>query len=315
MLTLRAPVWAKPVRLEAPACAALAGELDARLERTVGSALPDGLEASVAIAASGAGYRVVIVLRDAEQTRGTTAIDAPTCEEAVDAATIVLALALPKTAPPEATPSASKSAVPARAAATLFSSAAPTHGIHRGPAPARVDRRTALDTRSRGSERVTRFALATGVDRGTLPRSTLTLAGAAAHSFGRLELAAIARYGLPLAEERIESGVSESERRDFGSLELRACPGWGQAVRVAACAGTEVGAVRARRVRNGPDSGEVELDQVRPRLSGTLAALLAYRGGLIEPGIELGGAALALGREAGTPWLSVRIAAGAAIAF
>jgi hypothetical protein len=157
--------------------------------------------------------------------------------------------------------------------------------------------------------------LATGVDRGTLAQPTLILGGTLARSFGGLELAAVARYGVAVAEEVVEAGFSESQRHDFGALELRACRGLGRAVRVSACAGTEVGAVRERRTVEARGRTDLDTDQVAPRLSGTLATLLAYRGGLIEPGLELGGAVVALGRQSGAPGLSLRVAAGAAIAF
>ena len=319
---------AEPLRLEqrvAPACVAAASALGPRIERTLDGFLPAELGASVAIDALTAGYRVTITLRDREQTRGTTAIEAPTCEEAVDAAAVVLALAFGNMKRPEAMEPASSLLLPQRAGSTPSDSS--RQSASRGslaeafatPSDARtphVDRRAPLGSAPvRGSERGTRLTLATGADRGTLPHPTLTLAAAVARSFAGLELAAVARYGLPIAEETVESGFSESQRRDFGSLELRACRGLGQAVRLSACAGTEVGAVRSRHAFRVEDRAELQNERVSPRLSGTVAVLVARRGGLFEPGVELAGAAAALGREAGAPWLSVRVAASAAIAF
>jgi hypothetical protein len=329
MVAFHGQAWAEPFRLEqraAPACVAAARDLGPRLERALGGVLPSGLEAWVGIDALGTGYRVTIALSDDERARGTTAIEAPTCEEAVDAAAVVLALAFGNIERTEPTEPASALPVPARAgsapsrssqeSASLGSLAALTPTASSGASPARGDRRAPLDRApSRGSERATRLTLATGVDRGTLPNSTLTLAAAAARSFGELEVAVVARYGLPIVEETVETGFAEARRRDFAGLELRACRGLGQALRFSGCAGTEVGAVRARRALRGDDHTEVDTDHLSPRLAGTLGALVAYRGGLFEPGLELAGAAAALGREAGAPWLSVRVAACAAIAF
>jgi hypothetical protein len=143
----------------------------------------------------------------------------------------------------------------------------------------------------------------------------MTLSGAVAHSFRLFELGAVVRYGFPTADETIEEGFSESERRDFGALELRACRGAGQAVRVSACAGTELGAVRELHQSRGTNGDEVDEDSVSTRVSGTLAARIAHRGGFIEPELELAGAAVAIGREPGAPWLVLRVAAGAALAF
>jgi hypothetical protein len=308
MLALSGQAWGEPLRLEervVPACVVAARELKPRIERALGSSRPKELEASVAIESFGAGYRVRIGLRDAAEARGTTVIDAPTCAEAVDAAAVVLALAFGQVTSSEATVPASSTPVPEHARSMpMAPSDTPSRDSRRAPG----DSEPASD-----SDRATRITLATGVDGGTLPQPTLTLAGAIVRPFGGVELAAVARYGLPIAEERVESDFSESQRHDFGGLELRACPGVGHAIRVSFCAGTEIGAVRARRAREGEERADLEADFV-PRLSGTLAALVTHRGGLIEPGLELGAGAVALGREA-APWLVVRVAAGAAIAF
>jgi hypothetical protein len=341
VVLLRAPAWAEPLRLEqrvVPACVAAARELAPSVQRRLGSFSPNELAASVVIDVLGAGYRVSIALRDTEQARGTTTIDAPTCQEAVDAAAVVLALAFGNATHPEPTEAAS-SPVPERAGwptAPLRSftqpSAAPSdtqpssaarsapRDWTRIPArwrPSRSGERSVPrdSVATSGAHRATRITLTSGVDRGTLPQATLTLTGAVARSFGAVELAAIARYGLPIAEERVETGFSESQRHDFGALELRACRGLGQAVRLSACAGTELGAVRTMRATQGDDRAELDTAQISPRVAGTLAMLVAHRGWLIEPGLELAGAAVVLGRETGARRLSVRVAAGAAIAF
>lgn len=311
-IALAAPARAEPIRLEqsiAPACAEVARELGTRIERSLGGSWPSELAAGVTVEASVGGYRATVTLRDDERTRGTTSIDAPTCEEVVDAVAVVLTLALGEVARPVATEPESPSPAPKPVAAVK-----PSLGSSSNRSALRDGERVPADRVPSDSVRATRMAFATGVDRGTLPRPTLTLAGTVARSFGGLELEAVARYGLPVADEVVEAGFSESQRHDFGGLELRACRGLGQAVRVSACAGTEVGAVRKRRA---VQEGDVDLDadHVAPRFAGTVATLLAYRGGLIEPGVEVAGAGVAFGRAAGAPWLSVRVAAGAAIAF
>jgi hypothetical protein len=311
MVVPGAQAWAEPLRLEervAPACAAAARELAPRIERTLGGSLPDELEVSVAIDAFGAGYRLTVSLQDAAETRGTTVIEAPTCDEAVDAAAVVLALAFGTMTRSEARETPSSVPVPRQAGSTPSGPSREAASFGDRPAP-----RDGIP--SSASERATRIALASGMDAGTLPHPTLTLGGAVTRSFGGLELALALRYGLPIAYETDENGVSESQRHDFAGLELRACRGVGHAVRVSACAGTEVGAVRAMHALEGRDGTDVDADHVAPRLSGSLAALVARRGGLIEPELELAGAAVAFGREAGAPWLVVRVAAGAAIAF
>lgn len=314
MLLLCARASAGPLRIErvTPACVVAARELGPRIEAVLAGALQSQVEASVAIDALGAGYRVTIGLRDTVQERGATTLETPTCEEAVDAAVVVLALAYGETRSPEATQPTPARPMPERSSAEPEPEPrTPSDTLFTPPDPRAVRDHVPV----KGTERQTRLTLATGVDQGTLPGPTLTLAGVVARSFGGFELAAVARYGLPVAEELVETGFSESQRHDFGGLELRACRGLGRAVRVSACAGTEIGAVRARRSQQVADGSEVDVDHISSRVSGTLTALLARRGGFIEPGLELGGAAVALGRSAGAPWLAVRVAAGAAIAF
>lgn len=312
MLLLCAPASAGPLRIErvTPACVVAARELGPRIEAVVAGALQSQVEASVAIDAWGAGYRVTIGLRDTVHERGATTLETPTCEEAVDAAVVVLALAYGETRSPEATQPAPSLPMPERSS-TEPEPRTPSDTLFTPPAPRAVRDHVPVN----GTERQTRLTLTTGVDRGTLPGPTLTLAGAVARSFGGFELAAVARYGLPVAEELVETGFSESQRHDFGGLELRACRGLGRPVRVSACAGTEIGAVRARRSQRVEDGSELDVDHISPRVSGTLTALVARRGGFIEPGLELAGAAVAVGRAGGAPWLAVRVAAGAAIAF
>ena len=77
----------------APACVALARELEPRLERALQGPRAAELKASVAIEDAGSGYRVTITLLDDRKGRGQTVIVAPTCDEALDAAVVVLALA------------------------------------------------------------------------------------------------------------------------------------------------------------------------------------------------------------------------------
>jgi hypothetical protein len=204
VVVLRAAAGAEPVLIEqqvAPACVAAAGELEARVARALGEASPKGLAASVVIEAVGGGFRATMALRDAEQARGTTAIEAPTCDEAVDAAAVVLALALGEVKRPEASQPTAPEELPE-----------PRPSVSSAAAPARPDPDAAAVERapSSSSEPAMRLALATGVERGTLPRPTLVLAGAWARSFGGVELAAVARYGLPTAEERTETAFSES---------------------------------------------------------------------------------------------------------
>ena len=325
---LAAPAGADflPVALRvAPACVGVAHELEPRLERALDSRHLPGLAGSVDIEQARSGFRVTITIREAERARGTTTIVAPTCSEAVDAAVVVLALAFggkrPETdvSPPplESAEAGSRSRFETAkqpAAPQPLEPALEPPTIQLFQSARRKDRGADAEGRWSVNGRSTRIGLATGLDSGSLAHETVTLSGAIAQSFSGIDLRAIVRYGLPTADETVETGSTESSRSHFGALELRACRGTGLAVRLSACAGGELGAVSVarRRLIGGTDVDESALS---PRLSGVLAALVSHRGGLIEPEIELGAAAVAAGRDPGASWLVVRAAAGAAIAF
>jgi hypothetical protein len=313
------PAGASAPRIETrvtPSCGDAALGLEHRVERALEGARRATLEAAVAIDASSTGYRVTIVTRDASSDLGTTEIAAPTCDEAVDAAVVVLALALTeRDAPaPAASPDSESHGVAPEPPVSPNDPAAPLL-VAAAPARARVDHGVRAPEARPGTSNETRVALATGVDAGTLPHPTLTLSGGIGASLSTLELRALARYGLPATDETVETGLVESTRHDFATVELRACAGSGQAFRLSACAGAEAGAVRIERHRSAENAAPRDERSLAPRLSGTLAALLAHRGGLVEPEIELAGVAVALGRSDGAPPVALRVSAGAAVAF
>jgi hypothetical protein len=169
-------------------------------------------------------------------------------------------------------------------------------------------------TSAQPAEHALRIALATGADSGTLSASTLYVAGAVARSLAAFELRGVVRYGLPTIDEDAEGGARQSERSDFGALELRGCYGVGSQLRLSGCTGTELGAVRRSRRWQSAERSEQE-SALRTRFSGVLTAAVAHRAGLIQPELEFAGAAVALGREPQASWLVLRMSLGAALAF
>jgi hypothetical protein len=286
-----------------PECHAVTPELEMELTRVVAAAPRTELTAAVTIEQSPAGYRVELALRDRLRARGGKAITVPTCSEAADAAVVVLALAL--------------------SGREVSAAEREPRGEPTGPARLDVAREQervarAAPEREKGSSpkvRTTRLGLMTGIDAGTLPHATVTVAGTAVRSLPELDLRAVLRYGLPTADETIESDFARAHRSDFGALELLACRGTQHVLHVSACAGAEIGVVRASHTERTEPSSDVDEQRVTPRLSGTLAARFAYLGGLVEPELELAGAAVALGRHVESPWFVVRVAAGAAVTF
>ena len=318
------PARAEPVLLVetrlAPACEPLAPELERRLALALDGKPTSALAASVSIQTTESGYLVTIATRDGAKGGGTTRIAAPSCDEAVDAAVEVLALAfgerVAEASSPAPTGTVSSESESSSAAVAPRESTSRAVFESMAPSPKRVERGVQSDAdRSSVTAASTRVSLAAGADMGTLPDPALMVAARFAHSLSVLELGGAVRYAPPTTNETVESGSAETVQRDFGAMELRACVGTRDRFRLSACTGAEVGALRVVRRLRTDDGTDSDVDSVTPRLSGTLAALLAHRGGVIEPELELGGAAVALGRETGASWLAIRVAAGAAVAF
>jgi hypothetical protein len=288
--------------LEQRVSAALLGERDLELG------------ASIAISETKGGYEVALRTRRGTATLATKVVLVSSCEEAVQAAAVVLALAFGAATP--STPSTPAARAVAESAAVV------------APAWRSVEVESRADRGSPQQQQPNdslRLALSTGIDSGALPTSTAYLAAGLSQSFADLALYGTLRYGAPHVDENVSDAESEQTRLDFGALEVGACYGLGRDIRVSACAGSELGIVRiAQSLRLG-DGTAVETDVTRPRLSGVLTALLAYRGGVIEPQLELAGVVLAAESRNGSPLVGpaaaettsvgLRAGLGAAVAF
>jgi hypothetical protein len=316
------------------ACAITPEALEQRVtELLLGERDPE-LGAMITIRKVKGGYEVALRTRHGDAASATKVVAAPSCEEAVQAATVVLALAFGTRAVAEPTagavaePAARAVAEPtARAVAEPAARAVTRPAVIAAPIGPRVVVEPHADRlqQPRRMREPLRLALSTGVDSGTLQASTAYLAAGLSRSFAPLEVYGALRYGAPHVDENVVDAGSERTRLDFGALELGACYGVGHEVRVSACAGSELGVVRLAHSLRLPDGTAVETAATWPHLSGVLTALLAYRGGLIEPRLELAGVVLAAeGRErvpllgegaAQAPRAGLRAGLGAAVAF
>lgn len=258
--------------------------------------------------------RVTVAAHEQGVARGNTALVVSSCEEAVDVAVVVLSLAFSSEvtdgapgAVPEANsdapPHAELPSPPRRAMVTSFSPPSPGRDVQRAEA------------RSPDLSRSTQLALAGGVDVGTLPTATALVAGSVTHFWSALGIRGALRYGFPSEHERVETTLQQSVRHDFAELGLGACYGVGADVRLAACAGSELGVVRAARRLEVEGATDVDEDEVVPRVSAMLAAVFSARTGRVRPELELSGSALVLGRRTGTGPVAFRAAAGAALDF
>jgi hypothetical protein len=225
---------------------------------------------------------------------------APTCDDAVDAAVLVLSLALTEVA---ADPGSSGTTPDEPRLEFAFTS--PAVAVERDEAP------RAPEAISKGQAR--RFAMLFGVDTGTLVAPTGYVGAALAVPVAAWELWGALRYGLPSEHESIEGTTSEQTRRDFGGLELSLCRGVGAAWRFSLCVGGEFGVVRIERTRREGDVG-VDTDEDRARVAGVASARLGRRTGMFVPELEFSAATAPFGPGA-TPTPSLRLGGGVSVQF
>lgn len=320
LLCLTAGARATPagfIELES-ACPITAEALEQRVTAALLGERDPALAASITIRETQRGYEVALRTRHGGATLATKVLAAPSCEEAAQAATVVLALAFGAAAPPSST-------LAARAVASAPTAPPVWPRVVVEP---RVDRRSQPQPQPRLRPQAhdsLRLALSAGVDSATLPTSTAYLAAGLSRNFAELELYGTLRCGAPHVDENVSDAESERTRLDFGALELGACYGLGSEIRVSACAGSELGVVRVAESVRFADGTAHETDLTRPRLSGVLTALLTYRGGAIEPQLELAGVVLAAEGRNGSALVGpgaaektgvgLRAGLGAAVAF
>ena len=286
-----------------PDCASIAADFEARVRAAVVGALAGDREAHVTIERQGRRYRVQI-RAGREHEMGMKYVVADSCEQALAAAVEVLAIALSEPAGEAAVESGEPTQSNADfAAASLLTSSA-VDADAPSPAPTREPESAPAASRLR-----LRLTLRAGVDAGTLPAATAYVGGAASWLAGPIEWRALLGLGLPYVEERVDPGIAERHREQFVLLDLGACSGVGERWRVAACAAGELGIVYGSL-----RSGAVADEHLALRWSGVLAAQLAYRGGLVQPELELAAIGTVLGSPNRGP-LAVRASLGLGLHF
>lgn len=310
---LAVPARAAPrVDVTAATCEADAAGIERRLANVIDPAASRGLDAAVTLEANGADVRVTVATREDSRTQGETVFLVSSCEEAVDAAVVVLSLAFSAEARGERADAESRSSE--RALATSPKSDGPMLRVRFAAPPPKLDESPEEDAEgpATGSSRV---SLAAGVDVGTLVTPTAVIRAGIAHGWPALELRGTLSYGLLTENEREEGGWRDAIQRDFGAAAASLCRGFGASVRLTGCAGGEVGLVRTLRRLELDGVQTLDEDELSPRFSGVLAAVLSAPRGRIRPELEVAGAALAFGRREGASAVAFRAAAGAAVDF
>ncbi len=295
--------------LDAPSsCAVTPAVLEERVTEALVGRRAAELSARVTFEEAEGGYQATLGIERGTLRLGTSIITAPTCDEALEAAALALALALG-----EREPTASELDVPEQGVLPVQQRSR-VRWLTPHRAAAGGDTLSTAGAPRRASESDWRVSLMTGLDAGTLAEATPFAAARVALVEGRLELRAAVRYGLPRIEEQADGAGTASTRREFGAVDAGACYGLGGEFRFSACGGGELGVTRhVERWRT--QQVESDQDDVRPRVSGVVRALFAHRAGLVQPELELAGLAVAVGRPDDARWLAIRVAAGAAVQF
>lgn len=311
-------------------CSAALRLADRVREALIGEPAAD-LQASVTIEQRDGLHQATVRTTRGAAELGVKVVSAPTCDEAVDAAVVVLAMALakqsrsdapapidPASEPAPPSPSASPEPPASHSPPAPSSSPSPAPSptwspprFQRTADPRTPDRPSPAPTTSR--TRRTAVAILGGIDVGTVDQAALYVGARVSTEVGPLELRGTARYGLPRAEEEDNAGVVTERRVDFGAFDADACYGRGAAWHAGLCAGAEVGVVRDAR-RSGAEGNVEDTDAAEPRLAGTLAARVGYRAGMLQPELEVAGAAAALA-PAGASRFAVRAGLGLGVQF
>jgi hypothetical protein len=283
------------------ACEASAEDLERRVHAEVAGSLPATASAKLGIHDVGRGLELTIDLEVDSRALGTKTVVVPSCEEALDAAVLVLAVALGETS--RTSTATSASAPPERPLASLL---APEPAVGADVGPPKLGDRQAKPS-------VASAVLLGGVDASTLPTVTPYVGVAVALLALPVELRAAFRYGLRREEESVENDSTARTSADFGALELSACGGRGAELRFSLCAGGELGLVRVES-RQGDVGDSVDRDDSTPRLAGLLTGLVSRSVGAVRLELELAGSAVALGPDDALR-AGVRAGAGAGARF
>lgn len=235
-----------------PRCSATPAALAARISGAVAGARDPGLSVRIEIEDRPHATAASVRLARGMDELGTKRILATSCDEALDAALAVAALALG--APPATLPAVGSE--PVGAASSPNGAPRPSTSASFEPVP---DEALAPEREGDASEPRDREpgsapkgespsaaspALqglwSAGIDRGALATLTPVLGLGVGASLGRDELRVRLAYGLPLTTERDEAGVGlERERTDFAALSVEGCRALGGARWLAFCAGLE----------------------------------------------------------------------------
>ena len=308
------------IAVRAPASCDGATELAARVRKSLVAEPDPELRASVVIEAIDAGFEVTLRTTRGSRELGTKVLEVPTCDEAVDAAVVVLSLALSEereglrsapSAPLEPSESSARESTTDEAPTFSDEAFAPPASRAPGPVDHGISKRA---SRHDDAPRPLRGVVSAGVDAGTLPRATLQVGAGLSSAFDRVELRGTAHYGLPYEEEELETGRSERQRYEFAALDLDACYGVGARWRLLGCAGSELAVVWSEdRVES---EGDESVDEAaRPRLAGVLSAIIAYRGSGVQPELEISSAIVLAGKQADASRVAVRASAGLGMQF
>lgn len=278
-----------------PACAADPALLERRISGAlIGTPDPD---LHIELGITGASRLTVrITLLRGERALGSKEIVAASCDEALDAAIAVAALALSAPQPPV---KAERSPPPSDAVDSDRESA---HAEL-------VDAMASHPDAARW-----RWLAGVGADHGSLPEPTLVLRVGTSRALGPGELRAFVWYGVPSIREEV-GGALERTRSDFGSMALDYCLHLTGSRWLAACGGIEAGARRFATLESGANRERSEAKRIDATLVAAAGLALSYRSAFVQPALDISAQLPVAGSVPGNGPFGLRAVFGAALPF
>jgi hypothetical protein len=251
-------------------CPSDAVALAARIEQQIAGERAPALHVDIDLRDEGRDTAVQIRLLHGRESRSKRLL-APACDEALEAAASVVALALSST--PDAIEESATAEVRETRAPAVRDVPAPEVGPE--AAEPALDRGVALVPAPR-SMQAWYVHGAAGVDVGTLDEPTAIVGAGASATFGAAELRATGWYGLPSVREET-SDAFEHERAEFAALGAEYCRGIDGDRWLRACAGLEGRVAWLARQTVDPEGERQEGTRVLPGLGASASAAFSYR--------------------------------------
>jgi hypothetical protein len=312
-LALATPVVAEPWLSfrGSPHCSAAPDALAARISGAVAGARDRALNVTIEIQGRSPEMTALVRLARGAHEIGAKRIRAASCDEALDAALAVAALAVGTPSPPPPEPAAAEhEPVPPEREPAIPEG-------ERLPSPPR-DRAAVAPSRAGAPVRLPLLHgfWSAGIDHGALTALTPVLGLGVGARVGSGELRVRFAYGLPISSEENDTSTGlERQREDFAALAIEGCRGPDAAGWLSFCAGVEARATRSSELEAPADEPSSGREQLAAGVWALAGASLVYRKAAWQPRLDVSAQLPVVGGPAGADVIGARAAFGARLPF